>query len=114
MAGARTATATFVVSKLLTLTKAGTGSGTVVSKPVGISCGTICKYAFAVKTAVTLTASATSGSKFTHWSGPCSGTGKCVVTMSAAKSVKATFTHTSPARRTRRLSYLRVHEAPRY
>ena len=42
---------------------------------------------------VTLTATATAGSAFAGWSGSgCSGTGTCVVTMSAARSVTATFT----------------------
>ncbi len=113
MTAARTATATFVVSKLLTVTEAGSGSGTVTSSPAGISCPTTCKYGFAAGTVVRLTASAKSGSKFSGWSGACSGTAKCVVTMSAAKTVKATFAPAPARRRARLLSYLRVHQAPR-
>jgi hypothetical protein len=45
---------------------------------------------------VTLTATASAGSTFTGWSGACTGTGSCVVTMSAAKSVTATFTVPPP------------------
>lgn len=40
---------------------------------------------------VTLSASPPSGSAFSRWSGACSGTGACRVTMSAARSVTATF-----------------------
>ena len=46
---------------------------------------------------VTLTASPSAGSSFTGWSeSGCPGTGSCVVTMSAAKSVTATFTQNPP------------------
>ena len=42
---------------------------------------------------VTLTAAAATGSTFSGWSGEgCSGTGTCVVTMSAARTVTANFT----------------------
>ena len=97
MTGARSAIATFAVAKTLTVTKSGTGSGNVVSSPAGISCGAACTHSFAAGTKVTLTASASSGSTFAGWSGACSGTGNCVVTMSAAKAVKATFTTTAAA-----------------
>jgi beta-lactam-binding protein with PASTA domain len=43
---------------------------------------------------VTLAASPASGSSFTGWTGACSGTGTCTVTMDAAKSVTATFDQT--------------------
>jgi hypothetical protein len=41
---------------------------------------------------VTLTATPGGGSTFAGWSGDCSGTGTCQVTMSAARSATATFT----------------------
>lgn len=81
----------------LTVTKAGTGSGTVTSSPAGVSCGTDCSEAYASGTSVTLTAAAAAGSTFAGWSGACSGTGTCVATMSAARSVTATFDATTPA-----------------
>jgi hypothetical protein len=40
---------------------------------------------------VTLNQEAAAGSKFSGWSGACSGTGECKVTMSAAESVTASF-----------------------
>jgi hypothetical protein len=78
---------------VLTLTKAGTGNGTVSSSPTGINCGSTCSSNYDYNTSVTLTAAPSAGSTFTGWSGGgCSGTGSCVVTMDAAKSVTATFT----------------------
>ena len=69
-----------------------TGSGTVTSAPAGISCGATCSANFASGTAVTLTPAAAAGYVFTGWGGACSGSGACVVTMSAAQTVSATFT----------------------
>ena len=40
---------------------------------------------------MTLTASPSAGSTFTGWSGACSGTGMCVVSMTQAHTVIATF-----------------------
>jgi len=80
----------------MTLAKAGTGSGTVTSSPAGINCGATCSFGFTSGASVTLTATASAGSTFTGWSGACTGTGSCVVTMSAAKSVTATFTVPPP------------------
>lgn len=75
----------------LTVTKAGTGTGTVVSSPLGISCGSTCFKAFTSGTPVTLTATPTALHTFTGWSGACSGTGTCTVTLSQARSVTANF-----------------------
>jgi Divergent InlB B-repeat domain len=82
----------------LSVTKEGTGAGTVTSSPAGINCGSECSEEYEEGTEVTLSASAAEGSTFTGWSGSgCSGTGTCKVTMSAAKSVTATFTLEPPA-----------------
>ena len=92
-------TATFNVEPpsefALTVSLAGTGTGTVTSSPAGINCGIDCSEAFASGTEVTLTASSSSGSTFSGWSGACVGTGACKVTMSATRSVTATFTKES-------------------
>ena len=77
--------------KTLTLTKAGGGTGTVTSSPVGISCGSTCTHAFAHGTAVTLTAITSARSRFAGWSGDCSGNARCTLTMSANHAVTATF-----------------------
>jgi hypothetical protein len=89
-----TETATFnqLPSFSLTVGLAGTGGGTVSSSPSGISCGTICSASFLQATQVMLTPAAAPGSTFTSWGGACSGAGACVVNMSAAESVTATFT----------------------
>ncbi len=77
----------------LTVSKTGTGRGTVTSNLGGIDCGATCSYYFDNNTAVTLTATASTGSTFTSWSGSgCSGTSTCTVTMDAARSVTANFT----------------------
>ena len=72
--------------------KSGTGSGTVTSSPGGIDCGPTCSAAYDAGTPVTLTATPATGSVFSGWSGACSGTGKCDLTMDKAKAVVATFT----------------------
>jgi hypothetical protein len=75
----------------LSITKSGTGSGVVASSPVGISSGTSCAATYGVGTMVTLVASPDQTSTFTGWSGACSGTGNCLVTLDAAKEVTANF-----------------------
>ena len=76
----------------LLVQRAGTGNGVVSSLPSGINCGADCGQAYAAGTAVTLTATPVGLSTFTGWSGACTGTGACVVTMNAAAAVTATFT----------------------
>ncbi len=74
-----------------TLSVSKGGNGTVMSSPTGINCGTTCTANFNSGTVVNLTATPASGNTFSGWSGACSGTGICTVTMSAARSVGATF-----------------------
>src|SRR4029079_17796177 len=64
---------------LLSVTNAGTG--TVTSSPAGINCGSDCSEAFVSGAIVSLTATAPAGSSFAGWSGACSGTATCQVTM---------------------------------
>jgi glucose/arabinose dehydrogenase len=86
-----TVTATFG-QQGFTLSVATAGPGSVSSSPAGISCGATCGAAFAPATMVTLTATAGPGATFSGWSGACVGTtGLCAVTMTAARSVTATF-----------------------
>jgi Tol biopolymer transport system component len=75
----------------LTATLAGTGTGVVTSNPAGVACGADCAEAYPFDTVVTLAASAAAGSVFTGWSGACTGTGTCEVTLTAATAVTATF-----------------------
>jgi hypothetical protein len=89
----KTVTATFTSNNFtLTVTKAGTGSGTVTSSPAGIDCGTECSGIYADGTRVTLTAVPSASSSFAGWSGACTGTGACVVNVTNAATVTATFT----------------------
>ena len=74
-----------IPSYTLTITKAGTGSGTVTNNPTGTT--------FNAGTVVTLTATPDANSTFAGWSGGCTGTSStCTVTMNANTSVTATFT----------------------
>ncbi|MBI3245244.1 MAG: hypothetical protein HYZ50_01915 [Deltaproteobacteria bacterium] len=78
----------------LTVTKEGTGSGTVTSDPVGIDCGGTCQASFDSNTGVTLTAIPDAGSVFAGWGGACAGMGNCMVSMTGDQSVTASFTLT--------------------
>lgn len=84
-----------VPSSTLSVKKAG--AGTVKSSPAGISCGGDCTQAFALGTVITLTQTPASGYSFSGWSGACTGTGQCKVTMNKAKAVTATFTANAAA-----------------
>jgi Tol biopolymer transport system component len=85
--GSSTPPTTFTLS----VSKAGSGGGTVTSSPVGINCGSDCSESYASGTSVTLTAVPAAGSTFAAWSGACTGSGACVVSMTVARSVTATF-----------------------
>jgi uncharacterized repeat protein (TIGR01451 family) len=75
----------------LNVARSGSGVGRVTSSPAGIDCGAICTKDFAYGTPVTLTASPAAGSRFTGWSGDCTGLGTCTLTMNANHSVTAGF-----------------------
>jgi hypothetical protein len=87
-----TATGTGRAPVGLTVALGGTGAGSVTSDVGGINCGTACSASYVFGTMVTLTATPRTGSTFGGWSGACSGTGSCVVTMTQAQSVTASFT----------------------
>ena len=96
----RSVTATFTSSssqqQTLLVSTAGTGSGTVTSDPAGINCPSQCSAGFNPGTVVILTATPLSGHTFAGWSGDCTGTGTCALTMSTGHSVTATFTAPPP------------------
>jgi hypothetical protein len=82
-----------VTCRSLSVSKAGTGVGTVTSNPAGISCGSDCSESYPANTSVTFTASPGSGSTFGGWSGAAdcsdgivavSGNTSCVATFRAA------------------------------
>ena len=65
------------------------GSGTV--NGTGISCGSDCNHTYNSGTSINLTATPASGYSFTGWSGACSGTGSCSISMTSNRSVTAKF-----------------------
>jgi hypothetical protein len=82
----------------LSVTLAGNGNGTITSvqagTPSGIACtsdsSAHCSTLFTVGTVVELLETPIN-STFTGWSGACSGTGPCRITMNSPQSVTATF-----------------------
>jgi len=94
MTAAQSVTATFnLVTFPLSVTSAGSGSGSITSNPSGINCPTTtCSASFTSGTTVTLTATPAAGSTFAGWSGAaCPGTGACSLSMTANQLVTATF-----------------------
>ena len=90
MDAAKSVTASFSVGHVLKVTREG--ACTVTSSPSGISCGADCSQRFAAGVVVNLTAAAKQGSKFSAWSGACSGSvPTCSVPMNSKKAVTATF-----------------------
>ena len=74
----------------LTVSRSGSGGGTITSSPAGINCSSDCAETYPTGTVVTLTAVAASGSIFAGWS----GAADCAdgnVTVSANLSCTATF-----------------------
>jgi len=85
-------TSASTVMHLLTVLLQGGGSGSVTSTPVGIKCpSATCTTDWPAGTQVTLNPTAAAGSSFAGWSGDCSGTGACTVTMDSAKNVTGAF-----------------------
>jgi RHS repeat-associated protein len=88
-----------LASNALTIDRQGTGTGGISAS--GLTCpgGTTtqalpCGASYPLHTVVTLTPVPDPDSTFTGWSGACSGTGGCQVTMSGARLVAATFAKT--------------------
>ena len=95
-AGGTSGAATFTITPAptfsLTVSVKGSAPGAVTSAPAAITCPATCAADFASGASVTLTAQAGSGAIFKAWSGACSDASvTCVVSMTAARSVTATF-----------------------
>ncbi len=87
----RSVAATFSLARqTLTVIRAGSGVGSVVSAPAGIDCGLSCSTMFDAGTVVTLIPTPAAGSVFSGFSGDCSGAA-CMVTMDRARTVTASF-----------------------
>jgi acid phosphatase type 7 len=77
--------------RTLTVTKSGIGTGTVVSSPAAIDCGSTCQADFKETARVTLTPTPHSDCVFRGWTGACKGTGECSVVMKKDTTVGAIF-----------------------
>jgi hypothetical protein len=76
----------------LELNVSGDGSGSVISNPLGLYCGSRCVERFVRGDMVSLYAAPASGSTFLGWSGLCSGANRtCSFTMDDDASVSAQF-----------------------
>ena len=89
--GDKTSFALIGPSRTLTVSLAGAGAGTV-GGPKGILCPTVnCVSRFADSQVQILRAEPAPGTGFAGFTGACTGTGTCQVTMDADKTVTATF-----------------------
>jgi hypothetical protein len=98
MSDAKAVVATFVLQQFtLNVRKNGIGSGTVTSSSnvagaTPINCGVTCSASYEWSTIVTLSATPAFGNLFVGWTGCDAVSGvSCIVTMTSAKSVTATF-----------------------
>ncbi|MFH0954847.1 MAG: Ig-like domain-containing protein [Candidatus Micrarchaeota archaeon] len=66
-----TVTVNNIITYSLSVSKSGTGAGTITSSPSGINCGTTCTTNFPINTTVTLTATPETGSILRNWTGAC-------------------------------------------
>jgi uncharacterized repeat protein (TIGR02543 family) len=87
---ARPITLSCAATNLFTLSVTKEGAGTVTGG--AINCGNTCSSGIPPGGEVTLTATAGFGYQFTGWSGDCTGMSTCRVSMTADRTVKATFT----------------------
>ncbi len=78
---------------VLSLSMSGSAAGTVTFSPSGTTdvCTESCTSTFTIGRQVTLTARAPAGASFVGWSGDCSGTAPCQLTMAAVQNVTAEF-----------------------
>ena len=73
-----------------TLTVTKSGNGIVTGGP--INCGPTCAVLVSANTVVTLSAVPAVGFRFAGWTGSCTGTSDCSVTMDGRRDITATFT----------------------
>ncbi len=88
-----------IFTPLFSLNLTVSGDGTVNSDPSGFSCGsTTCTTSYPSGTGLILMATTGTNFIFNGWSGACSGTGNCLLTINGVTSVTATFTEADKAR----------------
>lgn len=77
----------------VTVARAGSGTGRIISSPGGIDCGSTCTKQYTHGDVVTFAAVADTGSAFSSWSGACAGQdATCDLTVTSASTNTATFT----------------------
>jgi hypothetical protein len=76
---------------VLTVSKTGTGSGTVESYPLGVSCGSDCTETYDYGTTVDLTATPSDACTSSIFSGDCAGSDTCSMLMIGNRNVIAKF-----------------------
>jgi hypothetical protein len=81
----------------LTISRVGSGFGTVTDTTGAINCGSVCSAQFAPGTVVTLTATPLTGNRFSSWDPACPGS-TCTVTVNGTMLVKAYFGAVLPPR----------------
>lgn len=92
MSANRDVSATFTgAQETLNVTLEGSGAGTVTTDPAGLDCGTTCVADFDRGTMIRVIATPMAGSNFTGFSGACTGTADCELTMNMSHAVTATF-----------------------
>jgi hypothetical protein len=77
--------------RVITVRKAGEGSGTVRAEPGGIVCGADCSRKYEEGDRIVLVANAHAGSHFVGWSEPCGSQPKCLLPVGVVDTVTATF-----------------------
>ena len=90
MSGNTNAGATFTQNSY-TLTASMSGQGSITSTDGFINCPGTCSHTYLSLTQVTLNESPASGWNFSGWSGGCSGTGPCTLTLLSNTGVSAYF-----------------------
>ena len=94
-------TAKFELIPIYTLTVTKTGNGTVSCTPAGINGKDDCITMYYGNTPITITATPTTGNKFSGWCGDCRGTeDSTTVTINAATNCTANFEQLPPAKLT--------------
>jgi Divergent InlB B-repeat domain len=89
--GASSQSRTTVPTYQIVVTPPPQGAGTITSNPPGISCPSTCKASFPLNTQVTLTAKPAASYSFGGWTGDCSGTNSCSLTVNSSETVSAIF-----------------------
>jgi hypothetical protein len=89
---AKTVQASFTAGFMLNVSRDQVfGSGTVSSSTGAINCGATCQALLQRDAVIALTATPNAGSRFVGWTGACTGTGPCNITINNTTNVTAIF-----------------------